>query len=219
MMTLYMACVALGGVLMGASILLGGDDGDADLDADVDVDADFDLDVDGDADLDVGHGGGLDFSVLPFGSLRFWTFLTEAFGLTGALLTLAGVPSGLTIGASVLIGGGVGWGAFTFFRYLAREEVSGSTQLTDMSQSEGKVLVRIPVGGTGKIAIDQLSGRVEMMARSGDGEEIPHGATVLVVGVQEGVAQVTALSPSKREATDEARQAVAAAQKQSERSL
>ena len=76
MLAVYLFCVALGGILILASILFG----DADIEADVDVDADADLDQ----EISV------EWSVLPFGSLRFWTFLVECFGLTGALLTLVG---------------------------------------------------------------------------------------------------------------------------------
>ena len=84
----YIFALVLGGVLLGASFLLGGDhdaDGDVDMDADADVDADVDADADIDGDADGGHDGHGDvagfFGVL--GSLRFWTFFTAFFGLTG----------------------------------------------------------------------------------------------------------------------------------------
>ena len=230
-MTLYMVCVVAGGVLMGTSIFLGGDadaDADMDMDLDADVDADFDLDADVDADGDLDHGadiahagGGLEWSVLPFGSLRFWTFLVETFGLTGALLSCAGIPSAATLGIALGMGTIMGWGAFVFFRWLAKEEVSGKVALTDYKNSEARVLVRIPVGGKGKILLDSAAGRVELMATSMDTEEIGRNAQVLVVGVTEGVAQVTALSPApKKEASEAAREAVAAAQRsQTEKNL
>ena len=57
---IYLGSLAMGGILIGASLLMGGGndtdadvDADADLDADLDVDADLDLDADLDADLDV----------------------------------------------------------------------------------------------------------------------------------------------------------------------
>ena len=83
-----------GGVLIGASVLLGDSDHDVDSDLDLDVDHDLDLDHDLDHDLHIdaqagGGGGILEWSVLPFGSLRFWTFLVESFGLMGSLLTCA----------------------------------------------------------------------------------------------------------------------------------
>lgn len=56
---IYIAAFVIGGVLLGASLFLGGHDADSDLDVDgdgdihVDVDADADVDVDADADVDV----------------------------------------------------------------------------------------------------------------------------------------------------------------------
>lgn len=150
---------------------------------------------------DVGHhveAQGFEWSVLPFGSIRFWTFLLECFGLTGTLLSLAGVPAGTTLGLSIGSGTVLGWGAFQFFRWLAHEQVSGATNLHDYRESEARVLLRIPVGGIGKIAIESNSGRVELVARTLDKEEIPRGATVLVIGVKQGEAQVTALTPSRQ---------------------
>lgn len=225
LMTLYILCVAAGGVLMGTSIFLGGDHdhADADFDADMDADADFDADLDADADLDVdhdvdhggdldaNHGGGFEWSVLPFGSLRFWTFLVECFGLTGAMLSCAGVPSAAALGISLAMGSAMGWAAFTFFRWLAREEVSAVTELTAYTNSEARVLVRIPEHGRGKIAIETPTGRVELMARSLDKAEIGREAKVLVVGVKEGVAEVTVLTPSPVDAAERARQVAQAA--------
>lgn len=199
MMTFYTLCMAVGGVLIGASVLFG----DADSDADLDIDADADLDLDG--------GGDLDVSVLPFGSLRFWTFALESFGLAGVLLTLAQISPLLVLATSGALGLTMGWGAFRVFRYLAREEVTGTTDLIQMNQTEGRVLVRIPVDGTGKIVVDQLAGRVEMMARTMDEQEIPHDARVLIVAVNDGVAQVTSLTPQSSLASQEAQDAVRAA--------
>jgi len=56
---IYLGSLAMGGILIGASLLMGGNDSDADadadadLDADVDVDADLDLDADLDVDVDL----------------------------------------------------------------------------------------------------------------------------------------------------------------------
>lgn len=211
-MTVYILCVAFGGVLMGTSIFLGGD-ADHDADFDADMDADFDADVDADADLDHGgdldasHGGDFEWSVLPFGSLRFWTFLVECFGLTGAMLSCAGVPSAASFGIALAMGTLMGWMAFVFFRWLAKEEVSSATELRAYKNTEARVLVRIPESGRGKIALETASGRVELMARSLDKAEIGIGAQVLIVGVKDGVADVTALTPAPTSVAERARQA------------
>ncbi len=49
---IYLGSLAMGGILIGASLLLGGNDSDADADADADLDADMDADLDADIDVD-----------------------------------------------------------------------------------------------------------------------------------------------------------------------
>jgi len=206
MLGVYLFCIALGGVLIGASMLFG----------DADVEADVDVDVDADVDADVDNDGGLEWSVLPFGSLRFWTFLVECFGLTGALLTLVGIPSAWTIGISLTMGSVVGWFAFQFFRWLAREEVSADVGLERFSGEEAECVVAIRDGNRGKIRIDTLAERVEILASSGDHRDIERGAKVLIVSVRDGVAEVTALLPAGTAAHELQRQAQASATRQSE---
>ena len=181
MLAVYLFCVALGGILILASILFG----DADIEADVDVDVDADLDQ----EISV------EWSVLPFGSLRFWTFLVECFGLTGALLTLVGIPSAWTVGISLLMGSTMGWLAFQFFRWLAREEVSADTRLERLAGEEANCMVAIRGEGKGKIRISSLAEQVDILARSKDRRDIERGTKVLVVSIQDGVAEVTNLGP------------------------
>ncbi len=50
---IYVATFILGGILLAASLFLGGQDGDADMDHDVDMDMDADVDVDADVDMDM----------------------------------------------------------------------------------------------------------------------------------------------------------------------
>lgn len=222
LMAVYLFCIAFGAVLIGASLVFGGHDVDADADvdlADADLDAgDVDLDADADADIDAdgpelaGGGGGIEWSVLPFGSLRFWTFLVEAFGLTGAMLLLIGLHPGLTLAVALVTGLGIGWAAFHLFRWLAREEVSGAVGLNAYVNQEARVLLPVRPGQVGKIAIDTMAGRVELMATTRDRDPIDVGRPVLVVSVDaEGRAEVTSLKDLPTGATEvHARRAAAA---------
>ena len=216
---LFLACIGAGAAMIGASLFFG----DAEADADVEVDADLDADLDAaEVEATAQAGGGVGVSVLPFGSLRFWTFLVEGFGLSGALLNLAGLPDGLTLAMAIAIGSLVGYGAFLLFAWLAREQVSGTTDLADQRNSEGTVLIPIPASGRGKIVVRQASGRVEMLAHTRDGAEIPKGAAVLVVDVRDGVAEVTSLQPgstSERQGSAADRSAVEATRRLPEKTL
>lgn len=206
MFAVYLFCMTLGGVLLFTSLFLG--------DADVDADVDADMDLDADADAEAGSGG-LEWSVLPFGSLRFWTFLVETFGLTGAMLTVVGVPSAWTIGVSLMMGSMTGWFAFQFFRWLAKEEVTADTSLERFSGEDAECVVAIRGSGKGKIRIDTLAERVEILAVSGDQRDIERGTRVLVVAVNEGVADVTPLLPTGQ-TTDEVRRQATAHQRETQ---
>ena len=150
MLPIYIGSLALGTVLIGASIIFGDADTDADIDFDVDADGgDFGggLDVDPDGfDLmndsgDAIAGAG---TWLPFLSLRFWTFALAAFGASGGMLHLLGVSGLVGILASSTMGIGIGIGASWVFRQLQLTQVSGNIGMFDIQGKEATVL--LPVG-------------------------------------------------------------------------
>ena len=63
MLAVNLAAFAFGAVLLGASLLLGGDDVDADHDIDLDHDIDFDVDADVDVDVDIDADVDVDIDV------------------------------------------------------------------------------------------------------------------------------------------------------------
>lgn len=201
---IYIFCAALGSVLVGASLFFG--------DADTDIDADFD------ADLDV-EAGDFDLSVIPFASMRFWTFLVTTFGFSGLTFSFLGLSPIWVLGISLALGGLIGYGGFQLFRYLSREQVSAATELSQYRDTEARVLIRIPENGRGKIVIDSVSGRVEMMAHTRDDAEIPKDAIVLVVGTKDGVAEVTHLDNPSNTTSEVARSSIADSRPLTERNL
>jgi len=237
MLPLYLACLGFGGVLIGASVLLGGHDDDVDasheldidhdvdmdvdmdIDVDADVDIDADIDVDADADMDIGHDmdaagpavisadvGGEPLTLhqaqiqrrgkrirLPFLSLRFWSFSTCAFGLTGSLLHLA-FPNTIAIFVvSSFMGLSLGTAAATAFQYLKSDRVSTDLSLNRMVGREGKVLIPIRPGDWGQVAFQTMAGRAELRASTRDDATLDAGTTVLCTHIEDGMAWVTAL--------------------------
>jgi len=89
---------------------------------------------------------------------------------------------------------GIGIGAARFFRALKKDTVSAPTHLRSYVGEEGRVLLPIRPGQKGKIVIETLAGRVEMMATTQDKESIGVDDTVIVASVREGIADVSALS-------------------------
>src|SRR5580765_1029101 len=109
-MTIYIAALAFGGILLCASLVGGHDHADHHV---------------GDHDQDHGHdhdAGGAPHAalMLPFLSLRFWIFGLAFFGLTGAVLHGLGLTSPLVaaVVASV-VGLSFGYGASRLFQTLA----------------------------------------------------------------------------------------------------
>lgn len=202
MLFFYLAAAGLGVSLILVSLLLGGADADADLDVDVDADLDLDVDADLDADGDV-HAGGVG-NWLPVGSLRFWTFLVAAFGLTGTGLTVGGAPWGLVLVVALTIGIGTGWSAAAFFRYLLNERVSGEVALDHLTGREARVVLEVRPDRRGRVLVQTHAGTMELSATTGDDRAIARGDSVLITSVRDGVADVTSLAPGPSEAAVEA---------------
>jgi membrane protein implicated in regulation of membrane protease activity len=204
---LYLAANGLGLTLIAVSLLLGGGDADADLDADLDGDGPGDVDGAGDVDAaDAGHGAAAHASGsvgitgwLPLASLRFWTFLVAAFGLTGTGLTLGGAPwvAALAVAAATGIVGG--WSAAHFFRYLLTDRVSGDMSLDRLVGREARVALPVRPEGRGRISVATSGGVLELTAVTRDGRPILRGETVLIASITDGVADVTALDPRPRQ--------------------
>lgn len=169
----YLASLVFGGVLIGASILLGGhDDADADFDgdADLDLDADADIDVDGDAaadkgSLDVGDGANL---FLFLKSLRFWTFFLAFFGLTGLVLDSGGIVESELVAFVLALGMGIvtGVGTTSAIRALARDDASSAAHGGDYIGRTGRVIVPVRPGGVGRVRVEVKGQLVDVLATS-----------------------------------------------------
>lgn len=196
MLSVYLASLGFGGVLIGASVLLGGDK---------DLDADHELGHDG-ANVLSASIGGEPLTIqpaqirhrgkhlrLPFLSLRFWSFATAAFGLTGSLLELA-FPSTVAVFAfASFMGLALGTAAATAFQVLKSERVTADISLSRFVGKEAKVIIPVRPGLEGQIAFQTMGGRLELRALSRDGVELAAGSTVLCAHIDDGVAWVTSM--------------------------
>ena len=194
MLPLYVGALALGGVLIVASIVLGDTDTEVDLDVDADVDLDVGLDGDQDALLVLKDPGDAvaDAGIwLPFFSLRFWTFALAGFGASGLLLNLMGVPSFLAAGASLCLGGVLGTGAAWVFRQLQLTEPTGNVGLLDVSGSEATVLISVGQDKPGKIRLMVDEQYIDLPARTQCEQLIERSEKALVLQVEDGVATIT----------------------------
>ncbi len=198
MLAIYLFCAGLGIPLV-ALFAFSGSEGDAELGGGVDVDAGFDMDVDaGGFDGDVGHGVG-DFTGLvrriPVSS---YAMFLAFFGGAGAVGTWAGVGFAQTLLLAVslgLIGAFVNAAAFGFLRANAADSSMSDREI------EGRVAtVSIPIeaGKRGRVWLDTGEERLQLTAGAVESIEdlaFERGEKVVIVEMQNGVAQVMGIDP------------------------
>jgi len=183
---LYLAALILGLGTVMVQLLMGGQ-GDADAGGEASSDVDQDVDTDH-ADADSGF--------LPiFLSLRFWIFGLLAFGMVGSLLHFLGLASALvTLVMASIMGMGSGMLASWIFRLLNRQHVSSGAGENDAVGHVGKVLIRVPTQGHGKVRI-QLKGQTLDLLATTDEVELLEGEQVLVEEMRDGRARVAKAPP------------------------
>lgn len=177
MLTFYLAALAFGLVLIGASMFQG-DGGGHDS-------GDGDADGQGDGHGDADHGAFLTNLL----SLRFWTYALGAFGMAGTALCLLGVGAGVHVPVSVVLGLVVGAGVAALFRSLGRGSATSPASTEAFLGSEGEVVLPLLPDGLGKIRLHVGDQDVEVPARTG-GVPIQIRERVVVVRFREGVAEV-----------------------------
>jgi len=174
----YVGALLFGGVLLFASMVGFGHDGDAH--------------VGGDAGADQGHGHDEGSSWWALLGIRFWSFGCAFFGLTGLLLRWLG-GEGLTPFAPVIasvVGVGAGLTASATFRMLSRDTVGLVKTAAALVGREGLLLLPVERGQRGKVRLAQPGGgHVDMVAESDD-DAMATGSTVLIVEVRGNVAVV-----------------------------
>jgi membrane protein implicated in regulation of membrane protease activity len=173
MLTVYLAALAFGLVLIGASVFQG-DGGGHDSG-----------DGDGDGHGDADHGA---FLTNLF-SLRFWTYALGAFGMSGTALSLLHLKPAVHVPVSVVLGAVVGAGVAALFRQLGRGAATGPASTEAFLGSEGEVVLPLLPDGLGKIRVHVGEQDVELPARGGS-ERIELRERVVVVRFREGIAEV-----------------------------
>jgi membrane protein implicated in regulation of membrane protease activity len=200
MVALYLFCAALGIPLL-ALFAFGGQDADADAGFDADADFGTDIDIGGDGDFDLGgaDGGIGDLSALfrriPVSS---WAFLLSFFGGVGLIGTAVGggVVSTFVLAAVLgVLAATMNGSAFAFLR-----KTDASKHFADQKLEGRLATVSVPIeaGKRGRVWLDTGEERVQLSARAIEGqpgEPFIRGERVLIVNVQEGVAEIMRTDP------------------------
>jgi membrane protein implicated in regulation of membrane protease activity len=170
MIYFYLASLLFGGVLIGSSLLLGGDHQEGEMFHAHDVSAE---------------------SWLPFGSMRFWNFLLLTFGLTGTLFTLTdSMGEGASVVVSALVGLVSAFGATVALKKLSSQQVSSQVKQEDFVGVTAKALLPMTDQKRGKIRVYLKGQAHDLQAVIEGDDEIQPKDEVVVVGMNEEVATV-----------------------------
>jgi membrane protein implicated in regulation of membrane protease activity len=187
---LYLFSLILGGVLLAASILLGGH---GDSDADVDADAGLDKDL----PVLAGHDGdisGVD-AFWAFRSIRFWTFFLAFFGLTGLVLDGLGLVGSSLVAAllSVGMGAGSGFVAAGLLRWLSRDESGHIASSTDYIGKTVRVLLPVGKDRVGKVRLDLRGASVDVLATTDEATPITSEEEAIIIDMDGSRARIARL--------------------------
>ncbi len=177
MLTLYLACLVLGGFFVALSV----------FGADAGVGSDLDTDMGSELGADGGE------VTARFLGVRNVVFFVAFFGLTGTLLTLLSVPLLLTPVLAVGMGLVAATGIHRLMGFLQRDE---NGQIPDADHLEGRmaqVIVDVGVRRPGKVDVVVGDRTYQFLARIHEGAAVDHaeaGDTVVVVRIQDGTALV-----------------------------
>lgn len=177
MLIVYILSAIVGGILVAASALMGGDH-----DAHV-----------GDTDFEGidGHEGIHSDVYLPFLSLRFWTYFSACFGITGLLLTNFSSAGSTTVAIVSLVTGVVaGFATFAIMRRMRDAESDSGVKEEHLIGREGRVLVGLSSGSEGKIRVDVKGELVDLTAFTDEDLPLVPGDRALVVSIDNGRANV-----------------------------
>lgn len=166
---LYLFSLVVGGVLLGASLLLGGhSDTEAHPDAPTPASAD--------------DPQGIESLLFSLFSVRFWTFFLAFFGLTGVLLTaLTDVPRWAIAILAVLMGlGTAGFAAFVFGR-LGAEGTNSSASSADYVGKTGRLLVGCGPDTIGKLRLEIRGSTIDVLCVAIDARTYAVHEEVIVV--------------------------------------
>jgi membrane protein implicated in regulation of membrane protease activity len=175
--TLFLTCALVGGVLLLAQLVFGS------LGADHDVSA-HDGAIDGalhDAASDAGSG-------LQLLSVRALSAAVAFFGIGGLGAGSLGADTPLVFIAAALLGTMAMFGVAASMRAMLGLQRDATLDIRNTLGKAATVYVPVPplLGGAGKVTLAVQGRTVEFQAVTPEGNVLPTGAPVVVVGIRDG---------------------------------
>lgn len=146
------------------------------------------IDLPHDHDI-LSHESSVDHLVSPISFRTIMSFITF-FGITGSIATYYRASVTVSLLFSTAVGLAVSYVVYRFTALIASLSFSSAATDADYLQHYGRVEVPIPKGGMGRVSLVVSGQNANESARSVDGQEIPAGVRVQVVGREAGVITV-----------------------------
>lgn len=183
MLPIYSLCFAIGGLFVGFAAIAGLDGAD--------FDAEFDSDVEisehGEASENSRNSGLRNRLLgLPLFSLKFWTFGTCFFGLTGLVLSwLNPTLPPLFVGAiALLVGAFCGSAIVLVLRSLRRQQADSLVRPHDVVGLSATVQIPFDRDSKGKVSVNVKGAVVDFVAFTDDSHGFTKGEKVFAIGMK-----------------------------------
>lgn len=204
MLTLYIACLIFGGLLLGFSFF-GGGEHDSDTDHSLDSGHDGGGLLDSGTDTSIEHSGDLHSEIEPahhsttteaakFFSFRNAIFFIAFFGLTGTVLELLSTAAILTFIFSSGMGSFAWFTGFKIMNYLKQSESGETLNIKSLKGRQCVVSLNVSKNQKGKILVDTGGQRIELMALTDENcqkdEFLPH-EKALIIDISKDLAYIS----------------------------
>jgi membrane protein implicated in regulation of membrane protease activity len=172
----------MAGIIWTVVVLIGGAVSSVDL-----PDIDFgEVDASG-IDLSIDHDVGFDHGSVEVSALSPITIASfvTSFGGLGLIATqLLGIPEPASLFVAALGAALIAGGMFMFYsRVLVAGQGSSAVQLGELKGKKAEIIIPIPKGGMGQVALVSKGTRTTWSARSVDGNPVPSGTVVTIEAV------------------------------------
>ncbi|NJL36656.1 MAG: NfeD-like protein [Leptolyngbyaceae cyanobacterium RM2_2_4] len=192
MLTLYQLCFLIGGSFTLLSALAGFDG--ADIDSDWELDREYEVDPHTGNAMEQRERGELATLIsprrrrmgLPILKLRFWTFGSCFFGLTGLLLSRIQpvLPSSLVLGLAIAIGIICGTAIVWALHSLRQQEADSLVRSGDLAGLSGIVEIPFDSSSRGKVRVNAKGMMIDFTASTQEAVTLVKGERVVIVGVE-----------------------------------
>ncbi len=187
MLQIYIFCFIIGGIFVALAALAG-------LDG-VDFDHDFDTDIEVREESQTAKKGKKILTKtkrsrkitlwLPFLTIKFWTFGSCFFGLTGILLSLLTEISEEAIAEiSLAVGVFCGTSMVWVLRNLRQHQADSLIRPNDLMGSYGKVVIPFDSQNKGKVQLNLKGSTIDFVAFTDDQKGFKKGDRVFIVGLK-----------------------------------